>query len=386
LLGSWGDRIVFVDTNGKEKIVGALTSAEPFHNGLSAVTFETREEKGAGYINRDGNIVIGPFKDATVQKFDRGYGVVCFYVYDFGGQSSSACGVTDSKGNLVIPAIYESVSRLSKEYFVAKKDGRLLLLDNKGTTVATFPSNCKEVMATDSDDREQLIPCAVAPSTVGLAPYEKSDAVRGKWGFCDWHGQWKIAPQFDQVEPFQNGLAPVYKNESSENRAGVINKDGSFRLPLTAGSIQRCADGSYIVSKSVGNNSSTDAREDARCKRIENAFPVALREHDLIGMPKETLISILGEGEKTSYPRAGIPPDVKETLQYQLYAGQIHCGNASHWLEFGFDSKGKVCGWRNVGFQWQGKWCRENVVFPKFCLRFDLAEAIPKTAATRSSK
>lgn len=384
LLGSWNDRIVYIDTNGKEKIVGALTSGEPFHSGLAAVTFETRESKGSGYINHDGDIVIGPFKDATVQQFDRGYGVVCFYVYDFAGQSSPMYGVTDGKGKLVIPAIYESISRFNRDFFVVKKEGKLLLLDTSGKVVSTFPKNCIEVMPTDSDDMEQLIPCAEIPSTAGLAPYEKSEQIRGKWGFCNWHGQWKVPPQFDVVEPFKNGLAPVYKNTIMQNRVGLIRLDGSFRLPLTSGSIQRCPDGSYIV----GNDDGTDQQNDKinntlDNKRIEYVFPRALREHDLIGMPKETLTRILGDGEKTSYPRAGIPPEVKETVQYLFFAGQIHCGNASHWLEVGFDASGKVYGWRNIGFQWEGKWCRENVVFPEHCLTFRLTEAIPKTAANR---
>ena len=380
-LGNWGDRVAYYDTLGREKIVGSLTSGEPFHDGLAAVTIATRELRGAGYIDRDGKFVVGPFEAASVQTFHHGHGIVSLYGYDFGGQSFPRFGIVDRAGKLIVPAVYDSLETFSDSLFLAKKDSRFMLIDIDGKKVTELPANCRKVLSSNSDDHEELIACAFAQPTENAAFYEKNEE-RLKWGFCDRQGTVRIAPKYDVVEAFEHGLAPVFQYGDHNGRAGLIKTDGSYRLPMVYSGVQRCPDGNYLIHKESGHEQERDAS--ANEKRPEVAFPKALREHNLIGMSKEKLEAILGNGEKSSYKRPGIPDAVKETIQYELYAGGIHCGNASHWLEFGFDSAGKVYGWRNIGFQWEGKWCRENVFFPQNCMRFSLQEAVPKSSGAKA--
>ncbi len=376
-VGSWGERVAYYNTEGKVKISGAITSGEPFHDGLAAVTIATREITGAGYINHNGELVIGPFKNATVQGFDRGFGVVTVYTYDFNGQSAPHCGVTDRNGKMVIPTEYQSISRLSNSFFVGEKDSEFYLLHQDGQVVFKFPKRCVAVEATNSDALDQLIPCAFEKTSKPAEPYEKPEHSR-KWGFCDMHGTMQIEPIYAHVESFERGLAAVFEHGEKNNRAGLIRPDGSFRLPKIFSGITRYPDGNYIVYKD--NRLSEPDKQSLRSKKTEEAFPLALREHNLIGMPKDELVGMLGEGKESTYKRPGIPDDIKETIQYQLYAGKVGCANAARWLEFGFNSSGNLSGWRNIGFQWEGKWCRENVVFPTNKSDFDLNQAIPKSS------
>ncbi len=52
---------------------------------------------------------------------------------------------------------------------------------------------------------------------------------KSKWGFIDKKGTLVISEQFDNVQPFEDGIAFVRVG----NKAGYINKEGKYVWPLT---------------------------------------------------------------------------------------------------------------------------------------------------------
>jgi hypothetical protein len=79
------------------------------------------------------------------------------------------------------------------------------------------------------------LPCAARERRVrkhtGLHPV--ADA-RGKWGFIDRTGRFRIAPRYDGAGQFSEGLAYVWFWDGKRGREGVVDADGKLtELPET---------------------------------------------------------------------------------------------------------------------------------------------------------
>src|SRR5688572_29314737 len=59
----------------------------------------------------------------------------------------------------------------------------------------------------------------------GLHPV--ADA-RGKWGFIDRTGRFRIPPRYDGAGQFSEGVAYVYISEGGRRRDGIVTVDGRF--------------------------------------------------------------------------------------------------------------------------------------------------------------
>src|SRR5688500_17513649 len=80
-----------------------------------------------------------------------------------------------------------------------------------------------------------VLPCAAQEGRVskhaGLHPV--ADA-RGKWGFIDRAGRFRIPPRYDGAGQFSEGVAYVYISEGGRRRDGIVTVDGRFtELPAT---------------------------------------------------------------------------------------------------------------------------------------------------------
>ncbi|MBC7570618.1 MAG: WG repeat-containing protein [Spirosoma sp.] len=74
-----------------------------------------------------------------------------------------------------------------------------------------------------------------------LIPYREGD----KWGFCDRNKNVVIECLYESVEPFQNGLAVVWKY----GRCGHIDKKGEEIIPIISHDITSfCFHGKYAAS------------------------------------------------------------------------------------------------------------------------------------------
>jgi hypothetical protein len=66
----------------------------------------------------------------------------------------------------------------------------------------------------------------------------------GKWGFADYDGRMVIPHRFDQVGPFEDGLAPA---KSAEGKWGFIGHSGQWVLRLDEGKAVSHSEGILIV-------------------------------------------------------------------------------------------------------------------------------------------
>lgn len=89
---------------------------------------------------------------------------------------------------------------LRRRLFAAKKDGKWGFIDRHG----------REAMAFQYQQ--------IQPFSEGLAAFQRED----RWGYMDKRGKEVIAPQFDEADAFRNGMAIVAKGESF----GAINTKG----------------------------------------------------------------------------------------------------------------------------------------------------------------
>jgi hypothetical protein len=52
--------------------------------------------------------------------------------------------------------------------------------------------------------------------------------LEGKWGYIDSKGTFVINPQFDDADPFQNGLAKVELGKGDQAKIAYIDKTCKF--------------------------------------------------------------------------------------------------------------------------------------------------------------
>jgi len=97
-------------------------------------------------------------------------------------------GIADMEGNIVLPAIYDSISSFSEGLAIAKCDGKYGVVDRSGVVRVPFDYSI------------------LWDFSEGLAPAACGD---GRWGFIDVNGTPVVDFQFGRTERFSEGLAVV---------------------------------------------------------------------------------------------------------------------------------------------------------------------------------
>ena len=82
------------------------------------------------------------------------------------------------------------------------------------------PSGNKMIIAPQFDDAQ--------PFSEGLAPVRVGDADSGRWGYVDTTGRMVIQPQFTWAGPFSEGRAAVTVGDLFEGKQGYINRAGEM--------------------------------------------------------------------------------------------------------------------------------------------------------------
>lgn len=220
-----------------------------FNEGLAAVNIKNKW----GYIDREGRVVIEPQ-----------------YTHAFGFTEGLAAVEVDGKygfinkdGRLVIPPKYYWANSFTEGLATVQADDSYQIIDRDGAVVVTLDKAFTDV---------QVFSC-------GLAAVEVNSK---KYGFIDTTGKMVIEPMFGFVTPFSDGLAIATiaedededeederdKKVKEEPKIGIIDTKGRFVMAPRYDEVENYSEGVMPVKK------------DGRWRFVDNtgADAVLLRE------------------------------------------------------------------------------------------------------------
>lgn len=147
-----------------------------------------------GYIDRDSNVVI-PFIFKFLNPFDSAGMAV--------GQIGEKRGFINTKGDTVVPFIYDDLSVFSVELAPAKKNGKYGYINRKGEVVIPFQF-----------DKERHF------YKTGLSEASKN----GKWGFINKKGEEVVSIKYSDVDCHKMEDELIFV--SSKNKWAIFNSKG----------------------------------------------------------------------------------------------------------------------------------------------------------------
>jgi hypothetical protein len=207
-----GGRSGYIDKTGAWVVEPRFTNAGYFSEGLASVQLEPDDL--FGYIDRKGASVIrplsreaGPFCDGlAVVAAPQQPGTRLLY------------GYIDRTGAWAIQPRFHDASPFSEGLALvsyAAQEEEIGYIDTSGNVVFTVrPPQVEPASAADFSFSE------------GLAAWVGSD---GRWGFIDRTGSFAIAPEFDEVTAFSEGLAAVCM-DLQKDTWGFIDKTGVWAI------------------------------------------------------------------------------------------------------------------------------------------------------------
>ncbi len=178
----------YVSKRGK-KVTDTYEWAGEFHNNRAVVGRERiLSTKGNiyGVIDKEGMWKVRPKYD-DISDFSRGLAAVCL---------NGKKGFIDINGNVVIPLVWDTVTSFG----------------TGGLAFARANYPMVSCMIDASGKQQLMLPleCQYARSFS-----ENMLAAKGEqgWGYIDREGKWVIAPEYDEIGDFSDGVAPVCKGE-----------------------------------------------------------------------------------------------------------------------------------------------------------------------------
>jgi hypothetical protein len=222
--------VAVVDTGLPEHPVGIIDPSgswvtQPMFQSLSAadgpggLLFGQKEAgDGPGFYDRAGNLVLGPYSLAF--PFAQGRARVKSqseeWIIDSSGnfiakqpvvldgirfsegliaiRRDRKLGYMDLDGNIAIEPRYDQGGEFSEGLAAVQREGRWMLIDKSGGTIAQFPPEV--VFAEPLSDGLSLV-------TANAGPPNR------KLGYVGKSGQWVVKPNWDDANPFHDGLAYV---------------------------------------------------------------------------------------------------------------------------------------------------------------------------------
>lgn len=162
----------------------------------------TMQDSLYGFRREDGTVV-APNIYRYVDKFTNGY---CKVMIDYG-----QCGMIDTSGAIVVPCIFDDMEYPSEGRVLVMKDDRMGFSDLNGNLVipldypqaGSFSEGCAPVLV-------------------------QIDSFFSACTFIDTLGHQLFPPVFQNLQPFNCGLAPVRRYE----RWGIIDHKGNEVLPI----------------------------------------------------------------------------------------------------------------------------------------------------------
>lgn len=190
---SMGNKYGYVNKKGEVVIPAVYTRANPFSEGLAAVS--KSDKGGYGYINKSGDQIIKE-QFSYAEKFIKGKAIVLF--------GTSGWGTIDKKGKYIINPQFRELNYDGDRYIICLQGG-------------------KEYGYCDAEGKIIINPQFEECNAFGeskLAPVKIND----KYGYIDEAGKIVINPQFNLALPFLDKSAFVQTN----GKIGTIDKDGHY--------------------------------------------------------------------------------------------------------------------------------------------------------------
>lgn len=339
------------------------TDVLEFSNGLATASISNREGRGTGFINHQGKMVIGPFKNGEVSKFENGLAVV---------SSSPAVvkpkyGIVSTSGKFVVPMTYDAISAIGNGKFWAHKNNRVWILDSSGKVFIQFPRGCTSAAPPDKFEKNTWIACGFGGKINQSL----------KWGYCDVAGKIVMSPRFAAAESFIGKKAVAYEKLSGIGLAcGVIDRQGNWVVKPKYRSIALIDDNHWNLGE-VATGREPAGVPNARSARAL-IFQEVMQNHDLIGMPLNQFEELVGKLES--------PPYLNQTSEIGVKTAQTvlvdsMCGPGSVVLNLAFDSNDKITGWRVLEggvVSHSQPWITENVVLDDPQKGLQLSNLVPK--------
>lgn len=238
------DKYGFIDKYGKYVINPQFDFTINFSEGLCPVMIDDIW----GFIDRSGKYIINPQFD-FVSLFKNGFSVV---------STQEQYGVIDKNGNYIINPQFEYVGPYSDGLFEVVQNNLIGFVDKEGNYVINPQFEFKEIMMgkgfdqiyylllysrlrwtliiynpflLEKESESDYLYWLILPDLINspfyhLQFHEERYPIfqNGTWGFIDKSGNIVINPQFDEVNFFSEGLAPVKLSDSW----GFIDKRGDY--------------------------------------------------------------------------------------------------------------------------------------------------------------
>lgn len=341
----------FIDKQGKVAMnFDMYIDVKEFSDGLAEAYYNDREGRWGGYINHQGKMVVGPFKDVELSKFEKGRARVT--VYPPKGNPKS--GVVTTSGKFLLPLKYERLTQFDDGLYLVSEAGKLKILDADRRVILIFPEQCTDVSMPDKLEKSAWIACGFGIAGNRRGPLGK---VVAKWGYCDINGKVVMSPRFAYALSFKKNRAVAFTSNDVDNQVcGVIDRQGRWIVAPKYKYISLSDAGTWSLgplATTVGKFSSPDVNRTA-------VFRDLLRVHDFIGMHLSALEKVLGKVEIS-------PWEQKSTIGVKTVHFVLSPGGCtgSTLLQFAFDADDKVVGWRLMpggGLSHSQSWITENVI------------------------
>lgn len=354
----------FVDEKGKVlPNFDRYTDVKEFSDGLASASLTNRDGRWAGFINHQGKMVIGPFQNADIFKFENGRAVVT--VNPKAGKPKA--GLVSSKGTFVVPMIYDAITAIGNGKFWAHKKNRVCILNSDGKVFIQFPADCTSITPPDKFDKNTWIACGFGGKLNQSL----------KWGFCDVNGNVVFTPRFALASSFIGNRAVAYEKLPVEGLAcGVIDRKGRWLVEPKYKYITIIDDNHWNLGELVKGNEPA-VIPNARSARALT-FQKALQSHDLIGMSLRQFEELVGKLE--------FPPYLKPEKKLGVKAAQLvlvdsMCGPGSVVLTVALDANDSISGWRvleNGIAAHSQPWITENVCLDDAQKGLQLGNLVPK--------
>lgn len=227
----------FIDRGGKVVVPLQYLDVQPFSEGRATVCLEyvmkpnefargqeLPSDRKYGTIDARGRVIVGPIY-SIIQQYSEGVAAATTGIQIFRCRG----GYIDIEGRIVIPPEFTSVSEFRDGVAQVQRRGRrnrskALLIDHAGNTVLET-----DLQLTFGGFHEGL--CGARSSLLG------------NLGVIDTTGKMVIEPQFDDVGPFEGGIAAVTRDKWN----GLIDRTGRFIWGPTTESVgfARVLDGEW---------------------------------------------------------------------------------------------------------------------------------------------
>ena len=174
-----GDGPSFCDRNGNV-VLGPYSLAFPFSQDRARV----KSRDGEWIIDSSGNFIAKQPVGLEGIRFSEGLIAI---------RRDRKLGYMDLDGNIVIEPRFDQGGEFSEGLAAVQLDGRWMFIDKSGATATQLP---RDVIFAE-------------PLSDGLSLASSSAQPDRKFGYVDKNGQWAVKPEWDDANPFHDGLAYV---------------------------------------------------------------------------------------------------------------------------------------------------------------------------------